>query len=94
LRNANADGTGAPGRNRRRREREFSVSRRPAKLTQSDIRRALRAAAALNGAYQVEVAPADGTIRFLPVDPHHISGRTADPDKWEERLLRANPDWK
>lgn len=70
------------------------MSRRPAKLTQSDIRRALRAAAALNGAYQVEVAPADGTIRFLPVDPHHISGRTADPDKWEERLLRANPDWK
>lgn len=70
------------------------MSRRHAKLTQSDIGRALRAAAAFRGAYEVVVAPADGTIRFRPVDPHHISERTADPDKWEERLLDANPDWK
>jgi hypothetical protein len=69
------------------------VSRRAAKVTQADIARALRAAAAFDGAYQVEIAP-DGTIRIVPVDPHHVSEPRADPDKWEERLLDANPDWK
>ena len=69
------------------------MSRRAAKVTQADIARALRAAAAFDGAYQVEIAP-DGTIRIVPVDPHHVSEQTADPNKWEERLLDANPDWK
>jgi hypothetical protein len=69
------------------------VSRRAAKVTQADIARALRAAAAFDGAYQVEIA-ADGTIRIVPVERHHLSEPTADPDKWEERLLNANPDWK
>ena len=42
------------------------MSRRPAKVTQTEIARALRAAAALDGVYQVEIAP-DGTIRIAPV---------------------------
>lgn len=69
------------------------MSRRAAKVTQADIARALRAAAAFDGAYQVEIAP-DGTIRIVPVDPHLVSKPTAASDKWEERLLDANPDWK
>lgn len=69
------------------------MSRRAAKVTQADIARALRAAAAFGGAYQIEIAP-DGTIRIVPVDPHRFSEPTADPGKWEERLLDANPDWK
>ena len=69
------------------------MSRRPAKVTQTEIARVLRAAAALDGVYQVEIAP-DGTIRIAPVDQHHISAEpTADPAKWEERM-DANPDWK
>jgi hypothetical protein len=62
-------------------------------VTQAEIARALRAAAAFGGAYQVEIAQ-DGTIRIVPIDPHRVCGPTADPDKWEERLLDANPDWK
>jgi hypothetical protein len=65
------------------------VSRR----AQADIARALRAAAAFDGAFQVEITP-DGTIRIVPVDPHRVSEPTADPDKWEERMQAANPDWK
>ena len=68
------------------------MSRRAAKVTQAEIARALRAAAAFDGTYQVEIAP-DGTIRIVPVDPH-LSGPTVDPDKWEQRLLDANPNWK
>jgi hypothetical protein len=69
------------------------VSRRAAKVTQAEIARALRAAATVGGAYQVEITQ-DGLIRIVPVDPHHVSEPTADPDKWQERLLDANPNWK
>jgi hypothetical protein len=69
------------------------VSRRAARVTQAEIARALRAAAAFGGTYLIEIAQ-DGVIRIVPVDPHNVSGPTANPDKWEERLLDANPDWK
>ena len=62
-------------------------------MTQAEIARALRAAAACGGAYQVEIAQ-DGLIRIVPVDPHHAYVPTADPAKWEQRLLDANPNWK
>jgi hypothetical protein len=61
--------------------------RRPAKVTQADISRALRAAAALKGLFQVEIDP-DGTIRIKPTD-HVPSAQTDDPAGWEKRLRDA-----
>lgn len=43
------------------------MSRRPARVTQADIARALRAVEQTGTRAAVEVAP-DGTIRIVPVD--------------------------
>jgi hypothetical protein len=43
------------------------MSRRPARFTEADLRRAIRAVAKTNGRYTVEIAP-DGTIRIVPRD--------------------------
>jgi hypothetical protein len=43
------------------------MSRTPARVTQADISRALRAAQAVGANVTVEVAP-DGTIRLVPHD--------------------------
>lgn len=44
------------------------MSRRPARVTQADIRRALKAAEKAGVARAVEIAP-DGTIRLVPIPP-------------------------
>ena len=43
------------------------MSRTPAKVTQADIARAIRAIAQTGAKLTVEIAP-DGTIRLVPVD--------------------------
>ncbi|MDP3940646.1 MAG: hypothetical protein Q8R92_21235 [Deltaproteobacteria bacterium] len=43
------------------------MSRTPAKVTQADIARAIRAIAQTGAKLAVEIAP-DGTIRLVPVD--------------------------
>jgi hypothetical protein len=65
------------------------MSRRPAKVTQADIARALRAAAALKGHFQVEIGP-DGTIRITPSDPNSCLPPTDDPADWKKRLREAS----
>jgi hypothetical protein len=66
------------------------MSRGPAKVTQADISQALRAAAALKGHFQVEIAP-DGTIRIVRTDPNKSSSAmTDDPEDWEKRLRDAS----
>lgn len=44
------------------------MSRRPARATQADIRRAIEAAKAAGVAMAVEIRP-DGSIRLIPVTP-------------------------
>jgi hypothetical protein len=69
------------------------MSHRAAKVTQADISRALRAAAALKIHFQVEICP-DGTIRIISTDPSSSSlPRTDDPADWEKRL-RAATGWQ
>ena len=50
------------------------MSRRPAKVTQADIARALRAARQVGPNWFVEIAP-DGTIRILQGDPSNLDER-------------------
>jgi hypothetical protein len=44
------------------------MPRRPARVTQSDIARAIRAAEQAGSPRTVEIAP-DGTIKLVPVEP-------------------------
>lgn len=44
------------------------MSRRPARATQADIRRALKAMEATGVRLMIDVLP-DGTIRFIPYEP-------------------------
>jgi hypothetical protein len=53
------------------------VSRTPAKVTQADIARAIRAIAQTGAALCVEIAP-DGTIRLVPVDSGTDQGKQFD----------------
>ncbi len=55
------------------------MSRRPARVTQADIARAIRAIEQTGARMGVEVAP-DGTIRIIPVDKVESS-----PPRVEER---------
>lgn len=48
------------------------MPRRPAKVTQADISRALRAAKAIGG-FAVEIAP-DGTVKLVPFQGGNNSG--------------------
>ena len=60
------------------------MPRRPARVTQADIARAIRAAEQAGSARTVEVTP-DGTIKLVPVEP-----KTAKPeasDKKREIIL-------
>jgi hypothetical protein len=53
------------------------MSRTPAKVTQADIARAIRAIAQTGARLAVEIAP-DGTIRLVPVDSKDGKGKLVD----------------
>lgn len=53
------------------------MSRKPAKVTQAEIARALRAIAQTGAAMCIEIAP-DGTIRLVPVDSVADHGKQID----------------
>lgn len=52
------------------------MGRRPAKVTQADIARALRAVAQLAVPMAVEIAP-DGTIRLMPIQMEKLKAAPA-----------------
>ncbi len=56
------------------------MSRRPARCTQADIQRAIKAAAASEKPMAVEVLP-DGTIRITPIPPQGSSTVPGEPKR-------------
>ena len=61
------------------------MSRTPARVTQADVARAVRAAAKAGPAWRVAVMP-DGSIHLFQGDPPPAAGAPATPPKIE--LLR------
>ena len=53
------------------------MSRRPARFTQADVARAIRAVKQTGSSMAVEVAP-DGTIRLVPVDISKLGEPTVE----------------
>lgn len=56
------------------------MSRRPARCTQADLRRAIKAAEQAGGHSAVEVLP-DGTIRITPIPPQASEAPKAAPKR-------------
>lgn len=67
------------------------MSRTPARVTQADIARALRAIKQTGAAMSVEIAP-NGTIRLVPVDSGTDRVDTASPESSAYEKWKAGRD--
>lgn len=61
------------------------MSRRPARFTQADIRRAIAAVEKSGAQLAVEILP-DGTIRLVPVPPPHAIPKKTGAFDMERRI--------
>lgn len=55
------------------------MSRRPARCTEADLKRAIKAAQAVGKDWAVEVLP-DGTIRLMPFQGQGVNKQVSSPE--------------
>ena len=61
------------------------MSRRPARVTQADIARSIRAAEQVGHGHIVEIAP-DGTIRIVPFSTERVPAQSEPLDEPRKRI--------